>query len=905
MKTITRALLAVLPCVLMAQTAIDDPVAVNSLPGQINTRIVTPVAAALAARLATTGTNTPTGYYNFVGATLRLPESTFAALPAASGVTGKVYIVTDCSTAACTVGGGTTRAIVRSNGTTYDTLGGGATGGGDFSSNTSTSVDSELVLFSGTSGKTGKRATSTGVAKLTSGVLGVVAGTATDCVLVNGTSAACGSGGGVADPGANGVMKRTSLNVTAPAALSDILALWTSCTGFLNSDGTCSALTSSGTPIYVNAKDNGVKGDGFKAADYTVTSGSAVITSATHHHVLADVGKLVSCKGAVPITSSNIEGHLNTTVATGGVDVTNSTTDRSLTLNAPAGVNATVECTVASDDADAIDAVSAANHSAPGTTLFFPSGIYGISHTLTGWQYLAYRGAGKNKSVLKWMSTTDMSGPVLNLPNGTALGTHPKGLGVADMEFDASAATVSTYSIANKCIVGEWSDSMRISNVSVHDCPATCLGTDFPINILIEDSDIKNCGRYNSGSQGGGNGIGIETSDVDVPNAGGKFINNKLGDVARYALLLEGLGNATGFGSYNVIGNEVEFTGVAPYDKARGISDGGGVGNVYVGNHLKAPNTVASTCGICNDGASTGGAPAVGSIYNANVIEGFGHGIWVNFTNGGAPTVSSSLLKITNNQSFKAGVSAYTLTAGTGGANAIKDVELSNNLAQGSLGPGIQLAGGGGIQRLTTNGNTLIDNTGGAFKVETNVADWTAMLNVAYDSGVATQTHGMIIDAGKTVSGVNFLLNDFARNTVAERSFLSEPTGHVLTTTDALAKPCEMHVSGSATGGYLQAGDDDFASATCVNDSTRPMKITSATCWTDSSGGVAVQVNPLTTSGATVLAAPLTCGVGFNSRTSTTSFTTPTQTVGLGLSMGLGGTYTTTKHVHLTFTRTY
>lgn len=48
----------------------------------------------------------------------------------------------------------------------------GATGTGDFSSNTSTSVDGEVVVFSGAAGKTGKRATGTGVAHLTSGVLG-------------------------------------------------------------------------------------------------------------------------------------------------------------------------------------------------------------------------------------------------------------------------------------------------------------------------------------------------------------------------------------------------------------------------------------------------------------------------------------------------------------------------------------------------------------------------------------------------------------------------------------------------------------------------------------------------------------------------------------------------------------
>lgn len=44
---------------------------------------------------------------------------------------------------------------------------------GDFSSNTSTSVDGEVVLFSGTGGKTGKRATGTGYARLDAGVLAV------------------------------------------------------------------------------------------------------------------------------------------------------------------------------------------------------------------------------------------------------------------------------------------------------------------------------------------------------------------------------------------------------------------------------------------------------------------------------------------------------------------------------------------------------------------------------------------------------------------------------------------------------------------------------------------------------------------------------------------------------------
>lgn len=80
------------------------------------------------------------------------------------------------------------------NGSTWDELGSGS---GDFSSNTATSVDGEVVLFSGTGGKTGKRATGSGIAKLTSGVLGT-ATAGTDYVSATSGSAiqkADGAGG--------------------------------------------------------------------------------------------------------------------------------------------------------------------------------------------------------------------------------------------------------------------------------------------------------------------------------------------------------------------------------------------------------------------------------------------------------------------------------------------------------------------------------------------------------------------------------------------------------------------------------------------------------------------------------------------------------------------------------------
>lgn len=70
----------------------------------------------------------------------------------------------------------------------WATCAAGGGGTGDFSSNTSTSVDGEIVLFSGTGGKTGKRATGTGLTLSTSGVFSVIAPTDDNIVIGNGTT---------------------------------------------------------------------------------------------------------------------------------------------------------------------------------------------------------------------------------------------------------------------------------------------------------------------------------------------------------------------------------------------------------------------------------------------------------------------------------------------------------------------------------------------------------------------------------------------------------------------------------------------------------------------------------------------------------------------------------------------
>lgn len=81
------------------------------------------------------------------------------------------------------------------NGATWDYMG-TSTATGDVSSNTATSVDGEIAVFSGTTGKTIKRATGNGIAKITSGVLGTATAGTDYAPATTGTSILKGNNAG-------------------------------------------------------------------------------------------------------------------------------------------------------------------------------------------------------------------------------------------------------------------------------------------------------------------------------------------------------------------------------------------------------------------------------------------------------------------------------------------------------------------------------------------------------------------------------------------------------------------------------------------------------------------------------------------------------------------------------------
>lgn len=95
------------------------------------------------------------------------------------------------------------------------------------------------VADPGSNGIMKRTASNVTAAAIASDVIGLFTGCSGSLGLrADGT---CGATGGVADPGSNGPMKRTSLNTTAPATYADIIGLFSGCSGTMvpQANGAC------------------------------------------------------------------------------------------------------------------------------------------------------------------------------------------------------------------------------------------------------------------------------------------------------------------------------------------------------------------------------------------------------------------------------------------------------------------------------------------------------------------------------------------------------------------------------------------------------------------------------------------------------------------------------------------
>lgn len=267
---------------------------------------------------------------------------------------------------------GTPTILKFSNGSVTDngdgsfTITTGSGGGGDVSSNTITSVDNEIVLFSGTDGKTIKRGSGTGIATLTSGVLSAtgttgsgnvvlatsatlvtpILGTPQSVILTNGTGLPISGLTGLG----TGVGTALAVNVGSAGAFVTF-------NGALGTPSSGTLINATGLPIA------GITGLGTGIATWLATPSSANLASAIPDETGS--GSLVFATG--PTVS----------LASASTAVTQTPGDGSTKVATTAYVDAAINGT------DAKDACKYASTAAL-PSIIYANGSSGVGATLTG-----------------------------------------------------------------------------------------------------------------------------------------------------------------------------------------------------------------------------------------------------------------------------------------------------------------------------------------------------------------------------------------------------------------------------------------------------------------------------------------------------------------------------------------
>jgi len=213
-----------------------------------------------------------------------------------------------------------TNGAVTDDGAGVVTVTTGAGGGGDVSSNTALSVDSEIALFSGTGGKTIKRATGTGIATLTAGVLSATATTGTGSVVLATSPTLVTPALGTP---ASGVA--TNLTGTAAGLTAGNVTTNANLTGPVTSTGNATAIAN-------GAISNAMLANG-AVANLTGTNSGDNATNTQYSGLVSNATHTGDATGATALTVVRINGTSLAGLATGLLKNTTTTGVPSIAVN--------------------------------------------------------------------------------------------------------------------------------------------------------------------------------------------------------------------------------------------------------------------------------------------------------------------------------------------------------------------------------------------------------------------------------------------------------------------------------------------------------------------------------------------------------------------------------------------
>lgn len=441
-------------------------------------------------------------------------SGTFAEMNASSPSANDVWELIDAASPGyCGAGGGTSRAICIYTGAAWVPSSGMVAGGSagqvpyqtdagvtGFTSGFAFNISTGLGVIQGfTAGQTGGTGGAYRINGATSGTVTIKgadeAGTWSFTVPTSGgdngyvlttngsgvTSWAAPSGG-MADPGSNGIVKRTALNTTGVAAASDVTGLFSGSGDYLKSDG--SKGTPSGTGITVMTTGSA---DPVASCTAPSTSNLALYTQTTTQDVWACVAtntwkKILSTTNLGPYTLSSVSGPLSTGTAasrgacsTAGYYLATDThaltacdgTNWSSALNPSGSVgcifNSTAGMHQCYDASGALTTVDAAS-----TQTLTNKTVDGVSPTTMG--YLDATSSvqtqlnGKQATLSNYSTISGLTGyPAVVLTIAT--GTATLGTGAIAANTCASAVTVTATGTATTDVIS-WTPNADISGIT-------------------------------------------------------------------------------------------------------------------------------------------------------------------------------------------------------------------------------------------------------------------------------------------------------------------------------------------------------------------------------------------------------------------------------------------------------
>ncbi len=579
-------------------------------------------------------------------------------------------------------------------------------------------------------------------------------------------------------------------------------------------------------PLYVT--NFGAKCDGKKVAGISISSGSA--TPSGYTFSAADAGKYITIAGAG--ASSTVP--LNTTISSvvGGVATLAATAATTVS-----GANARFGTNDASAFANAVSAGTAQGSA----VVYLPNGRCVVASSTTVPTEISFAGLGWGKSIVDWISTSDMTDGVFSGANNgvsavsctASVAANQVDNQFSNFEIDVSAATANSgYNVSAKGIKLQCNVRSVIDHMYVHDTPATGIATDYSFPGWVTNSEVDNPGRLcgtGSGGGVGGNGIGEGLA------AGGGDTYIVTGDVvvnpAHYGIFWESQQNSGTAQSYATANNDIVFGGSASGanqsgTSAAGIANSGSMHLIMNGDQVYGTgNTSALWNGVNIDQgtlpSSFNNSAGVGTEINGLIVANAGIGVQVNYTIK-APSGSLAAHIMINGADIENNAT-QGVALNPNGSVAMDGISIVNSFIAGNGWTGIgsfNSGGNAGITNLTLSNDTFANNGGrtppsayrqSAVSFNANVSGLIMTANRCYDNATGAQKYCLSNNTGTTISNAAVTNNNFTGIGTSAFDILGTLSGQVRDNlgepTFTLSGACASTTPvGSGTGGKFTSG---------------------------------------------------------------------------------------------------